>query len=681
MNSRRYSARRKLRVRTDYLVSLALSLTLVSPGARGSAPEWLRQAARTTIPAQREDIEAVCLVDEQITTVRSETEIETSYRSAYRILRPDGRNRGLVVVNFDNETKLQSLKGWSIQANGVEYEVKEKEAPEITHPGAGILYEDTRYKVMKIPASEPGNVVGFEFVQRDRPFVLQDRWRFQDDVPVLRARYELRLPRGWEFKSFWANHPVIQPQVMGENRYAWELENVPAVEREPSMPSWHALAGRMAVGFFPSGGGKRMASWNDVGRWYDQLAQGLREATPEMRQKVAELTAGAPTTLDKIHRLAHFVQHDIRYVGIEIGIGSYQPHPAADVFTNRYGDCKDKVTLLIAMLKVLGVEAYYVLVNSGRGVVSPDLPSALTFNHAILAVRLPADADSSGLFAVLKNQREGTLLFFDPTDDLTQFSHLPPPLQEGYGLLVAEQGGRLVQLPLLPPSLNRLLRSGELVLGEDGTLVGAIQELSWGGQASGRRAELMAAAQDERTKIMEKFLSRTVGSLVLQGVVLKGLEDSEQSLILGYKFLGKDYAQRAGDLILVPLRLIGEKALDLRQEKNKVRKSPVEFFSSELDTDMFDIALPAGYEVDELPDPVDIKSAFGEYKSRLEMKGKQLQYVRSLEIRQVEVPTDQVEDLRKFFQRVATDERSVAVLKRVTPPESHPASSPNIPPR
>jgi hypothetical protein len=81
----------------------------------------------------------------------------------------------------------------------------------------------------------------------------------------------------------------------------------------------------------------------------------------------------------------------------------------------------------------------------------------------------------------------------------------------------------------------------------------------------------------------------------------------------------------------------------------------VEFFSSELDTDMFEIALPAGYEVDELPDPVDIKSAFGEYKSRLEMKGKQLQYVRSLEIRKVEVPTDQVDELRRFFQQVAAD--------------------------
>ena len=78
-----------------------------------------------------------------------------------------------------------------------------------------------------------------------------------------------------------------------------------------------------------------------MGVWYTGLAQGRRDATPEMKQKVAVLTAGATTATDKMAALAKFVQQDIRYVAIELGIGGIQPHAAGEVFQHRYGDCKE----------------------------------------------------------------------------------------------------------------------------------------------------------------------------------------------------------------------------------------------------------------------------------------------------------------------------------------------------
>ena len=70
------------------------------------------------------------------------------------------------------------------------------------------------------------------------------------------------------------------------------------------------------------------------------------------------MTASETTTLEKMQTLAAFVQRDVRYVGIELGIGGYQPHPAAEVFAHRYGDCKDKATLLRSMLREIGVDSY-----------------------------------------------------------------------------------------------------------------------------------------------------------------------------------------------------------------------------------------------------------------------------------------------------------------------------------
>src|SRR5206468_12881899 len=109
--------------------------------------------------------------------------------------------------------------------------------------------------------------------------------------------------------------------------------------------------------------------------WYARLCAARRAPTPALQAKVRELTASASSTIDKMRALALFAQRDVRYVAIEIGIGGYQPHAAGEVFANRYGDCKDKVTALSAMLREIGVESYYVIVSTYRGVVDRQFAS------------------------------------------------------------------------------------------------------------------------------------------------------------------------------------------------------------------------------------------------------------------------------------------------------------------
>ena len=200
-----------------------------------------------------------------------------------------------------------------------------------------------RHKILSVPAVDPGSVAGFEYEQRDRPFLLQHVWDFQQSIPVRKARLILQLPAGWEFKSVWRNIAAKQPVAAG-NQWTWELENVPAVELENSMPAWRAVAAQMALTYLARGpdAGKSHANWRDVGAWYGPLAATRLAMTPEVARKTAEVVAGAPTQWKKIEALAGFVQRQIRYVAIPIGIGSHQPHAAAEVLTNRYGDCKDK---------------------------------------------------------------------------------------------------------------------------------------------------------------------------------------------------------------------------------------------------------------------------------------------------------------------------------------------------
>src|SRR5204862_5781783 len=137
-------------------------------------------------------------------------------------------------------------------------------------------------------------------------------------------------------------------------------------------------------------------------------------------------------TLAKIQALAKFVQGEVRYVAIEIGIGGFRPHPAQDILRNRYGDCKDKATLLSALLREIGVESYYVLINSRRGVVLPEFPSAMVFDHVILAIRIPADVSRENMNSTLNHPQIGWQLFFDPTDSDVPFGYIPAQLQSNY---------------------------------------------------------------------------------------------------------------------------------------------------------------------------------------------------------------------------------------------------------
>ena len=129
------------------------------------------------------------------------------------------------------------------------------------------------------------------------------------------------------------------------------------------------------------------ASWEQMGRWCASLEKDRREPSAEIRAKAAELTKGKATDLDKVQALYDFVGPNFRYISLSFGVGRFQPHAAADVLHNAYGDCKDKHTLLASLLEASGYHSSSVLINSGRKIDS-DIPSPSQFDHVFTMVPL-----------------------------------------------------------------------------------------------------------------------------------------------------------------------------------------------------------------------------------------------------------------------------------------------------
>jgi len=673
MNSKSSCSRSAFLRRIDHSVgpisAALLALLAVSiPAARaGDAPAWMHALVNVPLPEHDEKTDAVLLLAENTFTVQGNGKMKRIERRVYKILRPDGRRYGTIQADFDSETKIDSIHGWCIPAQGKDYEVKEKEALETALFGVpnGELMTDLKTKMLRIPAADPGNIVGYEIEQEVHPYVIQDLWRFQEEnAPVREAHYTLQLPPSWEYKSVWLNHAEVAPSG-GAGQWQWTVTAVKPIRPEDGMPPWQAVAGQMIVSLIPPGGAgnKGFESWADMARWQDGLDRGRRSASPEIKQKVADLVKADATPLGKMRSLAQYVQKEVRYVAIQLGIGGWQPHPATDVFTHKYGDCKDKATLLGAMLQEIGVESFYLFINTTRNAVTPETPAVRWFNHVILAVRLPAGVTDPSLRAVLDHPKLGKLLFFDPTDEWTPLGSLRGELQANYGLLVTGDGGELLKLPQLPAELNGVVRTAKLSLSPSGTLSGDFSEQRNGDYGTQQRASLKSVLKDsDRIKFLESLISHSLSTFQITNASLVNLNRPDQPFAYQYSLVAQNYAKAAGNLLLVRPRVVGTNSSDLL-ETREPRRYPVEFDGPSKNSDIIEIGIPAGYQVDDLPPPVNVDYGFASYHSKTEVNGGMLKYSRIFEVKELSVPVSKVEELKKLYRIIASDERNTAVLK------------------
>jgi hypothetical protein len=640
---------------------------LFSTTAQGGAPAWMR--AHAQVPAHEAKADAVILYRETVLTVTPNGKIKRLDRQVTKILRPDGVDQARPRFYYGPKYPITDLHGWSITPDGKDYEVKERDAidsADIDVEG-GELVTDLRMKLLAMPGAQVGTVIGYEVEQELRPEFLSEDWEVQNIIPIGEERFTLILPAGWSYQSHWLNHDIEAPRSIAPNQWSWVLNQVAPVKIEPFMPPWSGIAARMVLSMSaPGGKSLGISTWNDIGVWYAKLISDRRTTSAAIKQKVAELTANAANPLAKIQAIAKFVQTDIRYVAIELGIGGHQPHLAADIFSHRYGDCKDNATLLSAMLKEIGVESYYVIINTERGAVSASTPPNLQFNHAILAIVLPA-GEGAGLPAQMQSAKWGRVLFFDPTDSLTPFGALRGELQANFALLVGQDGGELVQLPQLSPELSGVTRTAAMELDDEGTLRGRVNEVHRGGHAAQQRAQLRAAAIDtDRIKPIERLAGASLSNFQVTKASILNLHAEALPFEWHYTLEVASYSKTAGDLLLLRPRLLGNEAAGFLETPG-ARVQAVEFDEPERDIDSVEIQLPVGYVVDELPPATNIEDGFASYHSKTEFSGRTLKYTRTLEIKELSVPPGRADELKLFYRKIAEDERNSAVLKRPKP--------------
>ena len=643
---------------------LLISLALLTPGlhAANPFPDWVVQAAATKLPTYPAHTSALVLLDDRLVTVSPDGRATARERRVVKILRPQGREYANIVAPYSKDEKLNYFHAWSISPDGHQYTVDDKEVHDIALGEWGILYDDLRARAVRPPGADPGGIIAYEVETRVAGYGAEEEsWDFQRDIPAVRMALELDLPPNWNHYDAWLRHAAVAPVEVAPNHWRWELTDVAGIDLTdvPMAPSPIALAARMVVHYgarpLPTGDGR----WTEIGNYYDTLAANRTEAPQEIAAKSREV-GGSGDFKNKIQGVAGFMQREIRYVGIEIGIGGLQPHPAADVFRYRYGDCKDKATLLIAMLNAVGVRATWVLVDTHRGFVDPVLPS-IEGNHAIAAIEIPAGYNDPDLRAVVTARNGKRYLIFDPTDTYTSIGLLRYQLQGSYGILVAGNDSQVIQLPTVAPDADTLLRVASFALGADGALKGTVTETRSGDTATHYRRLYSEESEKEQREAMERRLQGDLTRFTVDSSSAKNARAMSQSVVLEYSFTANGYAQPSGDLLLVRPRVVGRHA---RPYNDKPRTIPIELGETGTWRDKIDLTLPAGYTVDDLPAAVDLDVGFASYKSDVKADGGVLHYSREYVVRQLDLAPEKSGDVSKLMAVINSDENSSAVLKK-----------------
>ncbi len=238
---------------------------------------------------------------------------------------------------------------------------------------------------------------------------------------------------------------------------------------------------------------------------------------------------------------------------------------------------------------------------------------------------------------------------------------IPENEQGGYGVLAAGEDSQVIQLPVLSPEADTTERTAKFELDASGTLKGDVTLTRLGASSWRQRESLAMDSAKEQRQAMEQSLQRDFSAFTLDQETMKNVRQLDEPVTVEYQVTAPSYAKSAGSLLLVRPRVVGDLAWGL---SDKPRTVPISFDGLGLWRDSFDVKIPAGYTVDDVPDPVDLDVGFATYTSEVKAEGDVLHYQRKYVLKKLRLAPGDYGKLRKLEAAIATDENSAAVLKK-----------------
>ena len=507
------------------------------------------------------------------------------------------------------------------------------------------LYSDLKEKQVPVRSLAAGDVLDYQLhTARTKAEAPGQFWGAEHftvvGAVVLNETLTLEAPAATYLQVWSPNHPVTPSEHDGLRVWRWTSSQ--------TKPSGRDKDGKMIVAAseahdpdqdaagraLPSVAWTTFHSWAEVGAWYRGLAAGRSDPNDAVRAKADELTKDAKTPEEQTRALYRFVSTQVRYVGIDLGIGRYQPHPAAEVLATQYGDCKDKDTLLEALLHAKGFTTAPALIGVNIAPVA-ELPSPAVFNHVITTVEMPGN---------------GGRIWLDATPEVDPYRELSEPIRDQQALVIPSTGAAaLAKTPADPPFPFFERFTAVATLDRDGLLKGRMSMTVRSDNEPGFRTLLQRAAPSQWDDAVQ-YVSNVMG---FGGKVTNA--DLRQTDVSGPVQLAYDYNRPSfGDWDnrrIVPLFPVLEIA---GVDKEKAPEHDIDLGAPRTLEAHTEITLPSGFRAD-LPEAIHAKRPYSTFDQTYRLDGENLVIDRKLVILEKKVPKADWQDYHAYLKSIGME--------------------------
>ncbi len=589
----------------------------------------------------RVDYMAIDIEDEKTSTIK--------VKKVVTLLNSNSTEHFQAVAYNRKFTKIVKLSARIYDALGQEVrKLKAKDFTDRSVIASYSVYEDSRMKIAELRHNRYPYTIEFEYeiIQKKIPFYPASALGGYR-TSVEQFDYIVRTKKDFEIK-YKAYNTTLQPKINQQDYstvYHWSTQNIPALVYESYAPYSDQIRPVIKISplkFQFENYKGNLSSWKDFGQFMYDLNKDRDQLSPEMKQKVKSLINEAQSDQEKIAILYRYLQDNMRYVSVQLGIGGWQTFDAKYVEENKYGDCKALSNFMKAMLKEAGIKSYAALIHASDDSkidISDDFAFPGFANHVIL--NIPSEE-----------------IWLECTSSDYPPNYIGEHNQDRPTLLITEEGGVIKHTPLFDLDLHQEKHEALIQIDDKGAANIKLQSIF-----SGPKHEVLRYYSNNQSpqELEEYFLSTLdLPAFSIDQLQINNDAKTPQST-LDFAATVKRYSSKAGKRIFLPLN-----KLNAFTEVPKViekRTLPIHIKEQYREEDIYTFELPQGYEVESLPQKnIDLESEFGHYKVDIQMENGRITYHRQLEIYTVKLPADRYNDLRNFYKEIANADGMKVVL-------------------
>jgi tetratricopeptide (TPR) repeat protein len=587
--------------------------------------------------------------------------------SSVRIQSDAGVQRyGQLVLGYSSATEKLTVDYVRVRkADGRVIETPEANqqdfAPEVLQSAP--MYGDYRERHVTVVGLRPGDVLEYRTTTLMNTALAQGQFWFEYNFPkyeaVKEAKLEIEIPKARTVKL---KSPKRKYEFadQGEWRtYTWVVRDIKPDRQDFDL---NADDDDDDDDDFSEVQLTSFSDWKQVAEWYAKLQGERVSSDPAIKKKAAELTAGATTPTEKAHRLYDFVAKDFRYVSLSFGVGRYQPHAASEVLSAGYGDCKDKHTLLQALLRASGIESYPVLIGYGRK-LDPEVPSPAQFNHVITAAKIGPE-----------------FTWLDATQEVAPYGHLLYELRNQQALLAsADANAGLRKTPANSPVKSSLVYAMEGKVLENGAFDGTIDITASGDDDVPLRMTFRRMSKADWQRMAKLMSLNPNANVDVKDITVSDVNDTTKPLQIKFRFRQEKFfvvpASNSPFMPFPPMRV--------RRVPKKITNEPLQIGPIGQTIHRVKLQFPPNFTV-RTPRQISLSRDYADYETSYDFTNNVLVAQQKLTMKMNELPPNRRNDYDSLrgvttsipFRTISLDARpgSGEVVAEVKLPETENAS-------